>query len=265
LGGDSNGTGSPNWSVPGKFGGAGIAFDGTDGKFLLSTGLPQDEQAVTLSFWVYPESSDFHLFSLTGTAPAMSISLRNQRPVFSLDGLGQQSLPGTAVDEFWAKGYLPLNQWSHLALTFDLGERMVRFYLDGQLDNESSFSSNQLFPLSQAFRLGPQDGTEATATIGKVDDFRVYEAALSGSEISRLFGGGSGDFYQRTIEVTQISGYQSPEKVTVRFLQDGFPVSVDGFDSADYSPVTNGSGSAPSMIAPGVYELELTPTNPAVP
>ena len=40
---------------------------------------------------------------------------------------------------------------------------------------------------------------------------------------------------------------------------------MDGFDLADYSPVTNGSGTTPSLIEPGVYQFELTPTNAAAP
>ena len=73
----------------------------------------------------------------------MSLSLRKQRPLFTLDGLDQQSLPGTSGDEFWAKGYLPLNQWSHLSLVYDLSSRTVRFYLNGSFDNESSFSGGK--------------------------------------------------------------------------------------------------------------------------
>ena len=66
AGGDSNGTGSPIWFAPGKFGASGIEFDGTDGKALLSTGVSGDFESATLSLWVYPESPDFHLFSLEG-------------------------------------------------------------------------------------------------------------------------------------------------------------------------------------------------------
>ena len=107
AGRDSNGTGSPIWFASGKFGASGIEFDGTDGKALISTGVSGDFESATLSLWVYPESPDFHLFSLEGTSPSMSLSLRKQRPLFTLGGLDQQSLPGTSGDEFWAKGYCP--------------------------------------------------------------------------------------------------------------------------------------------------------------
>ena len=234
AGADSNGTGSPSWSASSKFGPAAISFDGTDGKaVLLGAGLPADGQSVSLSFWVYPESSDFHIFSLDGSTPSLSVSLRNQRPLFSLEGLDQQTLPGTPGEEFWAKGFLPLNQWSHLCLVYDLSRRSVRFYLNGSPDSESSFAGGQLFPLAQALRLGPQDGAQAAATIGRIDEFRIYGVALSDSEVSRLHGGGQGDFYQRSIEMTHSDGFELPRKVRVRFRKSdkiiGPPTDHSGF------------------------------------
>ena len=44
-----------------------------------------------------------------------------------------------------------------------------------------------------------------------------------------------------------------PVIATVRFLEDGAPVAIDGFDSADYS-VSNATGTAPTKISDGVYE-----------
>ena len=263
AGGDFNGTGSPIWFAPGKFGASGIEFDGTDGKALLSTGVSGDFESATLSLWVYPESPDFHLFSLGELLPPCPFPCAKQRPLFTLDGLDQQSLPGTSADEFWAKGYLPLNQWSHLSLVYDLSSRTVRFYLNGSFDNESSFSGGKP-SLNQAFRLGPRDGSEALASQGKIDDLRIYGMALSDHEAVRVFGGGSGDFYQRSIEISQGAGYEMPVIATVRFLEDGFPVAIDGFDSADYS-VSNATGTAPTKISDGVYEVGLTPNDQTSP
>ena len=40
------------------------------------------------------------------------------------------------------------------------------------------FAGNLPLPLSSGFRLGPQDGQEASSTIGSIDDFRMYQRAL---------------------------------------------------------------------------------------
>ena len=128
------------WGNPGRFGASHLAFDkANDRSVKLSAGINNHLSSVTLSLWVYPQSSNFYLFSLDDFSPDLSISLRNQRPLFSMGGLNQQSLPGTSGDEFWANGYLPLHNWSHLTLTYSLDKRRVRFYLDGLFEGEASF------------------------------------------------------------------------------------------------------------------------------
>ena len=257
-----------NWESPGKFGSSHVSFNKTDGKAVqLAGGMSKDGKVASLSFWINPESSDFHLFSLDGIAPELSLSLRKQRPLFSMSGLNQQSLPGTSGDEFWANGYLPLNQWSHLVFTYSLENRRVRFYLNGEFDSEASFANSQIFPLAQAFRLGPQDGIESSLTEGKVDDFRIYHVELNTSEISGIYGGGNGDFYNRSIEFSYDSNLQIPKPVTIRFLEDGFPVELNAtgsgqFTSADLS-VTNATETNPTPVwqSAGVYLIQLTPSD----
>jgi hypothetical protein len=108
----------------------------------------------------------------------------------------------------------------------------------------------RFFPLAQAFRLGPQDGIESSLTEGKVDDFRIYHVELNTSEISGIYGGGNGDFYNRSIEFSYDSNLQIPKPVTIRFLEDGLPVELNAtgsgqFSSADLS-VTNATLSNPT-------------------
>ncbi len=189
------------WGNPGKFGTGHLVYDKTNDRAVkLSSGINEHLSSVTLSLWVYPQSSNFYLFSLDGFSPDLSISLINQRPLFSMDGLNQQSLPGTSGNEFWASGYLPLNDWSHLTLTYSLDNRRVRFYLNGLFEGEASFANAQAFPLGQSFRLGPQDGAQSIATEGRIDDFRIYGVELNATEVSQVYGSGNGDFYNRTIE-----------------------------------------------------------------
>ena len=159
----NHGTGTPNHTSA-KFG-DGIAFDATSyGKSIESRVPSLPGNAVTLSAWVYPESDDFFLFNSNGLPIPASISLRKQRPLFTMTGLDQTSLPGTNINEFWASGYLPLYQWSHLALVYDLSSKKAQFFINGQFDSLSSFAGNLPFPLINGFRLGPTDDYQSTST-----------------------------------------------------------------------------------------------------
>ena len=129
----NHGTGTPNHASA-KFG-SGISFDGLSfGNSITSRIATLPGEAVTLTFWVYPENEDFYLFNAEGIPIPASISLIKQRPLLTMSGLDQTSLPGTEINEFWANGYLPLYQWSHLALSYDLSTKEVRFFINGELD-----------------------------------------------------------------------------------------------------------------------------------
>ena len=180
------------------------------------------------------------MFNIDGISPTLNFSSK-QRPVFRLSGLNQQSLPGTSIDEFWADGYVSLNKWSHLAFTYSQENRRARFYINGSFEGETSFSNNQVFPLSNAFRVGPQDGNQSLLSEGKIDDFRIYSTELSEQEISRLYGNGFGDFYIRNIEISYDSNIRVPKIITLKFLENGFPVKVNTPSIANHLTVTGGN------------------------
>jgi hypothetical protein len=243
-----------------KFGESHIVFDNTNNKsVLLSSGLDSDFADCSMSFWINPVSENFYLFNMNGVSPELSISLRNQRPLFHLSGLNQQSLPGTATEEFWANGYVELNNWSHLVFTYSLENRRARFYIDGLFEGETNFASNQSFPLKKSFRLGPKDGNQSLVTHGKLDDFRIYSAELTETEVAKLYGAGSGDFYTRSIDLEYEPELEIPKVITINFSEDGVPVKLDNFNISDLS-VTNGSLSNLNPKSDGVYTVEISPS-----
>ena len=235
-----------NWTNPGRFGNSMVDLNGSDGGAVVhSTGLSSDLPSATISAWIRPTSSNFHFFSKDiSNDSQLSVYLENQRPVFRLLGMNQQTLPGTDNETFWSKGYLQLNQWSHLALTYDMNSKRVRFFLDGELDDEMIFAGNLPLPLSSGFRLGPQDGQEASSTIGSIDDFRMYQRALEPLEIAKIYGDGNGDFYDHSIEFSYSEELRLPSLVEVSFLQDGYPIELQsGSLILSDLQITNGTAS----------------------
>ncbi|MEC7628228.1 MAG: LamG-like jellyroll fold domain-containing protein, partial [Verrucomicrobiota bacterium] len=262
--GQNRGVVEATWESPAQLGNSMVSFSADSNEaVVLSSGLYTDLTTATLSLWVYTETETYHWFSLDGSAQ-FSLSLQKQRPLLVMSGLNQQSLPGTNVNEFWGRGTLPLNEWSHLAFSYDLNAKRARFFLNGKFDSETSFAGNLALPLSQAFRLGPQDGSEATATRGKADDFRIYNTALSQTDIEGIYGSGGGDFHNRSIEFAYSSELQLPKFITIRFLEDGLPTELNAssFDLSDLS-VSNGSATNLSKIENGIWTFALSPDNNA--
>jgi hypothetical protein len=259
----NHGTGTPNYGAA-KFG-SGISLDGTFSKSVSSFIPSLPSNAVSLSAWIYPETEDFHLFNTNGLPIPASISLRKQRPLLTMLGLDQTSLPGTNINEFWAHGYFELNKWSHLVLTYDLSTKKVLFFLNGKLDSVSSFAGNLPFPLTDGFRLGPTDDYQAMATSGKIDDFRIYGTALKNDEVTKLYGSGLGDFNRKTIQITPSPEFELPKTINVHFLDDGIPVEVvpSGSDAFELNDITTTNSSPAGLVkvpnSIGHYQFKLIP------
>jgi serine/threonine protein kinase len=84
-----------------------------------------------------------------------------------------------------ARGSLTNNHWHHLAMTFD-GE-VLRCYLDGTLAAETAVGQRRP-SCPQPLAIGRQVGSHgATRYVGRLDDVRIYNRALSAAEIQDHF------------------------------------------------------------------------------
>ena len=94
------------------------------------------------------------------------------------------------LDDTWpavqSTGTINLNGWQHIAFTYDGAN--VRFYFNGTLDSSPAFSTSLLTTAGQRFVLGNVNLTSTDNNFqGYLDDVRIYNRALSGDEIKRLY------------------------------------------------------------------------------
>ena len=217
---------------------------------------------MSLAVWVYPESEDFFIFNSDGLPVPASISLQKQRRYLPcLDWIKPRYLELRLMNS--GPAVTSIKWWSHEVLSYDLSNKEVQFFINGKLDAFSSFAGNLPFPLTDGFRLGPTDNDQATSMLGKMDDFRIYGTVLSNQEVEKLYGAGSGDFNQKTIQITSSGEFAIPRIVEVYFLDDGLPIetssnSGDAFEIGDISaPGSNISNLV--KLGTGHFQFELTP------
>jgi len=82
-----------------------------------------------------------------------------------------------------------LGQWYHLAVTFDNTAKEVRHYRDGQLVNIVSTVGKDLNSGTYTMKIGWYWGSSPTNYDfdGSIDDVRIYNRALSATEITQLY------------------------------------------------------------------------------
>jgi subtilisin-like proprotein convertase family protein len=88
--------------------------------------------------------------------------------------------------------------WQHVAVTFDAATRYARIYTNGQLAAFQPLASFPFTPRTTGdlyFGFHPGPGTNFVAYPGGLDEFGLYDRALSDCEIAAIFKAGSGGKY----------------------------------------------------------------------
>ena len=79
-----------------------------------------------------------------------------------------------------------LNTWVHVAAVYDAPGGSAEIYINGLLDGAATFATNQSADLT-AVKIGSWETSRYFS--GKTDDFRVYDRALTASEIQQIYNG----------------------------------------------------------------------------
>ncbi|HEY7377318.1 MAG TPA: LamG-like jellyroll fold domain-containing protein, partial [Steroidobacteraceae bacterium] len=169
--------GGATWTSSGKNGGA-LQFDGVDDRVTIASSASLNATtAVTLEAWVYPTANQ---------SGWRNIVQHEVDAYFLYAGSSQGTLRpaggatvGGTIDGVIASSSLPLNTWTHLALTFN--GSIYRFYVNGtQIGTKSrtgTMPSN-----SNSTSIGG-DSAYGDYFQGRIDDVRIYNRALSDAEI----------------------------------------------------------------------------------
>lgn len=140
----------------------------------------------TMEAWVYPTSSTHktiiskgHGFTGPGTDYIFSIW-----DVTTAPGNGKLGFYSTGVWLF-SSSVIGLNEWSHVAVTFDDASDQISFYINGQLDNQGIFdNSNIPNPDYNSMYISRQGYSQNVHNfVGDLDDIVLWNKKLSSSEI----------------------------------------------------------------------------------
>lgn len=144
---------------------------------------------VTFSLWTYgvdqPNEGDEHAFLATDNSGAVLASMmiphstariwtRIGNPVDGTDGWYE----GSSAPTGWFSG-----QWNHWVLTKDSEAGILRVYHNGELFLESTSATKPFYGVTQFYIGG---GDAAGAFGGLIDDFRIYNYALTPDEIASI-------------------------------------------------------------------------------
>ena len=168
--------------------GGSIFFDGTNDYVSLVDNLG-DPQQFTIEFWAYPTQLNFdsnnnyrRIFMPSGASTNGSHSV-----LIEQGGNISFRVPGGTTNNMQGSGYSDTNEWGYVVCTYDQSNKKI--YFNGSLKNTTAesgvtvdFGSPQIVdPNSQTFK-------------GNISNFRIYNRALTASEIQQNFDALKGRF-----------------------------------------------------------------------
>jgi hypothetical protein len=162
--------------------GKGLSFDGVDDYVEIPSSLWNPAQG-TVAFWtlIWDFSMANNFFGHTTQPP-----FGNRIQLYTDEGSQSLNLGLGNADERHM-GITPLqpDQWHHLALTWD--GTQYRVYVDGQESASGSYTRlTQLDSVADIGNLGRGTKRDGESMNGVMDEVRVYNRTLSGSEIAEL-------------------------------------------------------------------------------
>ncbi len=161
--------------------GIGLNFDGTDDyAWIADASANHLTSSFTFSAWINPSaySSENIIFNKENTYEWAIDTTQNVR----------WAINNTTPGWNWISTGLsaPTSQWNYFVITYD--GNSVLTYKNGVLGNTYSGASGSLVPNGNELLIGARGNTSpASFFIGKIDDVRIYNRALSATEIQNLY------------------------------------------------------------------------------
>jgi hypothetical protein len=166
-----------------------MQFNGVDGYIEVqnSSSLKSPTSAITMAGWIYIESFPSNQVSVAGFINKTNNSNYGQY------GLNYHHWATPSTIHFYGSGgtlgyaapvNLQLGEWYFMASTYDGNE--VSIYLNGQKIGTQTVTGS-IVPDNNPLTLGLDSPGDTEYLQGKLDDVRIYNGALSQSEISELY------------------------------------------------------------------------------
>jgi Concanavalin A-like lectin/glucanases superfamily/Calx-beta domain/Right handed beta helix region len=172
-------TNGPGWTM-GHLGGA-LSFDGVDDFANMGTGSLNFSNQLTLACWVYPTgaASEGYQVIMTRNRYTYPFRMRLRKDTGRVETFVRT---GNGTNMLTTNTVFSINQWYHIALTYESGTRVI--YINGVVDNSNTHSGTLNIDGSPTL-LGAHESGEHFS--GYLDDVRVYNRALSSTEIQALY------------------------------------------------------------------------------
>ena len=174
--------------------GQAFSFDGVDDAVVVNDTPALNPTSITVEAWIKPDSAPMGTlrdvvtkWGFDATIDSYFLGLINTTGVVKVQGaIGD----GATGDPGVSGGSVPLNVWSHIAMTYDAASGLNRVYLNGVAVGERVRAHGIYRTTSRVF-IGREDSGNNRYFSGLIDEPAIYGRALTDAEILAIYNAGS--------------------------------------------------------------------------
>jgi len=187
--GTFNGSPLATWTTSGKIGGA-VVFDGSNNTIITGTRTYFDQAPFTVSVWVkYNALPSSNANGMTLVEGGISVSPYTVWELYSLGPSNDIVMivydSGDVQHSIASNSAVSTGQWYHVVATVDSSYN-IKLYING-VQQTATANSGSMYSAATFLNISAYSG--GGTFNGTIDDPRVYNRALSASEVWRLYNG----------------------------------------------------------------------------
>ncbi len=249
----------PTWVAPGKIGVGALRFTGTGD--VRGPHVAMDQRSFTIAFWVNPtlpaSGSQIVFSEQVSGANSVSMHLRLGGPA-STDSPTNGIRFGFYNDDLNTNNnVIQSGNWYHLAFWYDWASKNRKVYINGVESPATSggTSTTGFLATSGVICLGSWTG--GSNFTGMVDDFQIYQKALSDAEIKGIMSGLVNKSLAQNVSPAD-GATDVPRDATLSWTPGQYPASHDVYLGTTFADVNNASRTSANGLLASKGQADTT-------
>jgi hypothetical protein len=217
-------------------------------------GLPYGTSARSISLWV-----KFNQHAGSGYGMLFSYGAASQSNAFSGCAGAEWIQFFGYNDGFETYSPTTINEWNHFVFNFD--GSVANVYKNGVLIDSETMSNWNTLNDNDIFKLGTGPGGEVDWFNGAIDDLKIYDRAITASEVELLFEGSTASIDEQTTNNYNIFPNPANELVTLNNLTIGSTLQITDMTGKTILETIVSTEEMSMDLAPmnnGIYFIQLT-------
>lgn len=210
-----------------------VSLDGTNDHIVISNSVADDIKNVgSMSIWLKLETANqndtiMNIHAGTSNDNKIAILFINQggTEVIRFNSRGGSS--NTILDHSYSASDSVSNGWTHFAATWSRTANTMAMYLNGSSVATSTASISSFATTADTIYLGKPGNADNAFFQGHFSSFALFDAVLSGSDVSTIYNSGSPDIDLTTAGISSLVAFLPLDEASGNFI-DKTSTGADG-------------------------------------